>query len=203
MATTNDDSPPLPTLGWVDDTQFTPLNNLTLQSFMDFPVRSWVDDFMPTKRKHYTNLKCLLPSGRIVPGLVPIVKEFDINWGHDWRCSIWEDERRSFRVETVVEQEGLLQAFDIDPTPTPSYSPPPRVVHGQMRTAIQYDGWTDDTYLHVIPGGREGVRVDITLHTIQQLDGVVYNMEVQTTTSRQGVPPRVPLASTEDVRICT
>ena len=65
---------------------------------------------MPMDWKQYINLKCLLPSGRIVAGQVPIVKEFDINWGHDWRSSVSEDRRHSFRLETKVEREGLLQA---------------------------------------------------------------------------------------------
>ena len=70
-------------------------------------------------------------------------------------------------------------------------------------TIVQYGGWTDDTYLHVIPREREGAKVDITLRTLQQLDGVVYNMEARTTASRRGVPLGVPVARSQDVRICT
>ena len=91
MTNKDDDIQLLPTLGWVDERQFTPLDNVTLQSFMDFSVRSWDDDFTNVQRKRYTNLKCMLPASRIVPDLVPIVKESDRNWGHEWRSRIWED----------------------------------------------------------------------------------------------------------------
>ena len=71
----------------------SPLLTVLLQSFMNFSMRSWEDDFTNVDRKQYTNLKCMLPSGRIVPGLVPIVKEFDGNWDIQWRLLIWEDGR--------------------------------------------------------------------------------------------------------------
>ena len=45
MANDDDDMQPLPTSRWVGDHQFTPLDNITKQPFMDFPVRSWGDDF--------------------------------------------------------------------------------------------------------------------------------------------------------------
>lgn len=84
------------------------LLNITLKSFMDFSIRSWEDDFSDSELERYSNLKCLLPSGRVKPGLVPIVKEFDINWGADWRSNVWEEGRRCIHVEHMVEREGLL-----------------------------------------------------------------------------------------------
>ena len=98
----------LPTLGWVNDGVFTPLHPVTLKSFMDTPVRSWVNDFTDVEGERYSNLKCLMPSGRILPGLVPNVKEFDNNWGAQRRIAVWEDGRRSFRVENVVEPYGAV-----------------------------------------------------------------------------------------------
>jgi len=86
-----------------------------LKSFMDVPVRSWVDDFTPTERKWYKNLKSLLLSGRVVPGLVPIVKEFEINWHAHWRRSVWEDRRRSMQVENVVEAMVCLKHLTLTP----------------------------------------------------------------------------------------
>lgn len=123
---------------------------------MDFPVLSWVDDITPIERKDYTNLKCLLPSGRIVPGQVPIVKEFGINWGHDWRSSIWEDGRHSFRLKTIVEREGLHQAFDIDRTPGSFIQSTSEIcaVPKHDRSPIR---WVDGS------GAREAAKVDITL----------------------------------------
>jgi len=74
----------LPTLGWVQGGHFCPLDNISLQTFMDFPVQLW-DDFNPSKRKKLRNLQCLLLSGRLVPGQVPLVQEFDPNWLQEWK----------------------------------------------------------------------------------------------------------------------
>jgi len=103
-----------------------------------------------------------MPSGRILPGLVPIVKEFDNNWGAQRRIAVWEDGRRSFRVENVVERYGLLEAFDIDLIPTPCYTPTPTLLTSSSIKAVKYSGWTDNTYLHVLPAGDESGKVSIT-----------------------------------------
>ena len=65
----------LPTIGWVEEGNFN-----RFKSFMDVSVRSLVDDFTPIEHKRFKNLKCLVPSGSVVPGLVLIVKEVDVNW---------------------------------------------------------------------------------------------------------------------------
>jgi len=75
--------PPLPTLGWVEDGEFNVLDTLILQPFMDFLIRSWANDFSTEDGERLRNLKCLLPSSRVVPRQVPIVKEFDKNWPDD------------------------------------------------------------------------------------------------------------------------
>jgi len=98
-----DDTASLATLVWVDEGNFSPLDNVTLKSFMDLPVRPWVDDFTPTERHRYKNLKCLLPGRRVLPSLVPIVKEFGSNWDPQWQRKVWEEGRRSMRAENVVE----------------------------------------------------------------------------------------------------
>jgi len=198
-----DEVEPLPTLGWVEGSSFTALDNITLKSFMDSPVRSWEDDFTDVDRERYTNLKCLLPCGRMVPGLVPIVREFDINWTSHWRSSVWEDGRRCFRVENVVESDGLVEAFDIDPTPAPSFNPHPALVTSSPMETVQYGGWTDASYVHVLPPGSAGAKVNVTAMVVEQLDGVAYNVQLTTTTSTRGLPQGVPLATHEEVRICT
>ena len=81
----------LPTLGVLADGVFIPLDPLTLKSFMNVPIRSWDDDFPELDRERYRNLKCIMPSGRLLPGLVPIVKEFDGTWDGERRISVWED----------------------------------------------------------------------------------------------------------------
>jgi len=111
-----------PTLGWVENGAFHALNNVFLESLMDYPVWSW-DDFSLVDRKRLRNLKCKLPSGRIVPGQVPVVKEFDGNWTARWRATVWADGRRCLRVAHMVEEADIVEAFDIDPTPTPGYTP--------------------------------------------------------------------------------
>ena len=110
----------LPTLGWVENGRFHPLQNVVLQSLMDCPVRSW-DDFNGTDRKRLRNLKCMLPNGRLAPGQVPIVREFDRNWRQEWRATVWADGRKCIRVEHMVEEEDIVQEFDIDPTPAPTF----------------------------------------------------------------------------------
>ena len=89
-----------------------------------------------------------MPLGRVVPGLMPIVREFDTEWGVEWRVSVWDDGRRGFLVENVVERYGLLEAFDIDPIPTPCYSSTPTLVQSPSIEAVEYGGWTDSTYVH-------------------------------------------------------
>jgi len=82
----------------------------------------------------------MLPTGRIVPGLVPIVKEFDRNLSHEWRSRIWEDGRQIFRVENMVEREGLIEAFDTDPTPARCCTLQYRYVYSGHLQTIQYGG---------------------------------------------------------------
>jgi len=128
---------------------------------MDVLVRSWVDDFSSTERKRYKNLKCLLLPGMIVPGLVPIVKEFVVTWDSQWTTSVWQEGRGSIGIENVVECTGLLEAFDIDPIPAPSFSPQLIIMTPRRLYALEYGGWTNNTYVHVIPRGRERVKVNI------------------------------------------
>ena len=73
----------------------------------------------------------------------------------------------------------------------------------QRLCAVKYGGWAENTYVHVIPRGRAGAKVNIHVQTLHELDGVVYHMQVKTTKSRHGVLQGVPLVSREDVRICT
>lgn len=191
----------LPTLGWVENGDFIPLPNIVLQSFMDCPVRSWDDDFTCEDRTRLQNLKCMLPSGRLLPGQVPIVKEFDPHWTQDWRASLWADGRRCFRVEHMSEREGLLQVYDIDPTPAPTYVPQPARVLNPNVTDIQYGGWTDNTNLFVLRSGTEAAAVNINMCTLEELDGVVYNIHARTTATTRGMARGVPHSTTKDVRM--
>ena len=193
----------LPTLGVLADGEFIPLDPLTLKSFMDVPLRSWDDDFPELERERYRNLKCMMPSGRLVPGLVPIVKEFDGTWDGERRIAVWEDGRRAFRVENVVERNGLLEAFDIDPIPTPCFAPTPRVIRSPISEALHYGGWTEKTYLHVIPAGDDSGTVSILSRTVQQLDGLTCAVYMGRSNCTQGLPAGVPRTAFEEVRIAT
>lgn len=123
MAAVEDGAFALPTLGLVENGAFHALPTVFLQSVMDIAVRLW-DDFSNVDRKRLRNLKCLLPSGVVVPGQVPIVKEFYPNWPRHWTTLVWADGRRLFRLEHMVERDGIVEVFDIDPTPAPNYTPP-------------------------------------------------------------------------------
>ena len=186
----------LPTLGWLADGAFTPLHPLTLKSFMDVPVRSWDNYFPELDRQRYMNLKCMMPNGRLLPGLMPIVKEFDPTWDVERRMSVWEDGRRAFCVENVVERNSLLEAFDVDPIPTPCFAPMPTLIRSPTSEAVEYGGWTGETYLHIIPPGDDS-------GTLQQLDDLTYNVHIATLKSTRGLPVGVPTTTYEEVRVAT
>ena len=102
-------------------------------------------------------------------------------------------------VENVVKHNGLLRAFDINPIPHPSLSPPPITLHPHRVVAVEYGGWTDNTYVHVVPSGRAGAKVNMHVRTLQELNGVVYQMQIQCTDSRRGVLSGVPKVSHNEV----
>lgn len=108
---------------------------------MDFQVTTWDDDFTDVKRKQYTNLKCRLPGGRIVPGLVPIVKSLigigvmsgdqmfgKMGDGYSvWR--IWWNERVYYRLLTLdppLLHPSVCRADAF----APAISMPPNMVGG-------------------------------------------------------------------------
>ena len=70
-------------------------------------------------------------------------------------------------MENMVAREGLMEAFDIDPTLAPYVTPQCKYVCSSHFEAIEYNGWIDHTYLHVLPAGRTTAKVDVTLRTVQ------------------------------------
>jgi len=70
------------------------------------------------------------------------------------------------RIENVVERTGFLQAFDIDPTPAPSFSPQQIMATPGRLCAVEFGGWTDNTYVHVIPRAHKGAKVNIHVRTL-------------------------------------
>ena len=167
---------------------------------MDCPVRSW-EDFNGRDRKRLKNLKCKLPAGRVVPGQVPIVREFDRNWAQDWRATVWADGRKCIRVEHMVQQEDIVQEFDIDPTPAPTFSADATYVMSPHVTDVRYGGWTDNTYLFVLPRGGAAGKFDINFSTLEELNGVIYDLHGTMTLCNEGFPEGIPCVTTEDVRV--
>jgi len=134
---------------------------------------------------------------------VPNVKEFDNNWGAERRIAVWEDGRRIFRVENVVQPYGVVKAFDIDPIPRPCYTPTATLVTSSSIEVVKYGGWTDNTYLHILPAGDESGKVSISATIVEQLDGVTYNVNLKSSTSTRGLPERLAMTTYENVRITT
>jgi len=104
VGTDVDEVEPLPALGRVECSAFTALDIITLKLFMDCLVRSSEDNFTDVDRERYTNLKCLLPSRRIMPGLVPIVREFGINLTSHWRTSAWKTVKSASVSRTLSKE---------------------------------------------------------------------------------------------------
>ena len=167
---------------------------------MDCPVRSW-DDFSPMDRKRLRNLKCKLPSGRVVLGQVPIVKKFDANWTAGWRATVWADGRRCLRVEHMVEEEDIVEVFDIDPIPAPAYSPQTRYVISANVTNVRYGSWTDHTCLFVLPRGECATQFDINFRTLEELNGVIYDVHTTATMSAEGMGEGDPRVTADEVRV--
>jgi len=51
------------------------------------------------------------------------VREFNPNWPKEWKELLWADGRRCFRLEHICEQDEVLEAYDIDLTPAPTFIP--------------------------------------------------------------------------------
>ncbi|KAJ8421572.1 hypothetical protein Cgig2_028556 [Carnegiea gigantea] len=101
----------------------------------------------------------------------------------------------------MVEDEGIVQVFDIDPTPTPTYTPQSTCMISADVTNVRYGGWTDNTYLFVLRQGRAAGKFDINFSPLEELDGVMYDIHAMRTMSPDGMPPGVPTATREDVQV--
>ena len=72
-----------------------------------------------------------------------------------------------------------------------------------LQSNVEYGGWTNSTYLHVIPPGDASAKVSIRCTPLDSLDGVTYNVAMTSTTSMRRLPQGVPITVAEDVRITT
>jgi len=82
----------------------------------------------------------LLPSGPLVPGQVPLVREFDPNWLQEWKEQLWAYGRRCFHLEHICEQDEVLKVYDIDPTPAPVFIPQVQSQVTSVVNTIRYGG---------------------------------------------------------------
>jgi len=73
----------------------------------------------------------------------------------------------------MVQQEDIVQEFDIDPTPAPTFSADATYVMSPHVTDVRYGGWTDNTYLFVLPRGGAAGKFDINFSTLEELNGVI------------------------------
>ncbi|KAJ8435884.1 hypothetical protein Cgig2_010917 [Carnegiea gigantea] len=69
-----------------------------------------------------------------------------------------------------------------------------------MKT-IHYGGWTDDTYLLALPPGREAAKLNIKLTTLNELNGIIYEVPNATTVNHRGFTSHAPPVTCQDVRI--
>ncbi|KAJ8430662.1 hypothetical protein Cgig2_033818 [Carnegiea gigantea] len=99
------------------------------------------------------------------------------------------------------EQDDIVKVFDIDPSPAPSYTLLSTYLISPNVTDVRFGGWTDTTYLFVLPQGPTTAKFGINYATLEELDGVIYDVHTVTTMSPFGLPPRVPRVTSEDVRV--
>ncbi|KAJ8433150.1 hypothetical protein Cgig2_007114 [Carnegiea gigantea] len=101
----------------------------------------------------------------------------------------------------MVEEHHIVKVFDIDPTPAPSYTPLSTYVTSPHVTDVRYGGWTDNAYMFVLPRGHAMAKFDINYTTLEELDGVLYDIHTVMSTSHEGLPEGVPRVTSEDVRV--
>jgi len=129
------------------------------------------------------------------------MREFGRNWAQDWWATVWADGRKCIRVERMVQHEEIVQEFDIDPTPAPTFSADATYVISPHVTDVRYGGWIHRTYLFVLPRGGATSKFDINFSTLEELNGVIYDVHSTTTLCNEGFLEGMPCVTTEDVRV--
>ncbi|KAJ8428009.1 hypothetical protein Cgig2_032346 [Carnegiea gigantea] len=85
-----------------------------------------------------------------------------------------------------------MKVYDIDPTPASAFIPQLRAKVTSVVNTVCYGGWTDDTYLFTLPPGREAAKLTIRLTTLNELNGVVYEVSNARTAHHCGFTSAVP-----------
>ncbi|KAJ8439435.1 LOW QUALITY PROTEIN: hypothetical protein Cgig2_021549 [Carnegiea gigantea] len=99
----------------------------------------------------------------------------------------------------MVEGEGIVWVFDIDPTPAPTYTPQSTYMISADVTNVCYVGRTTHTCSSYVKEGLQ-VSFDINFTPLEELDGVMYDIHAMRMMSPDAMPLGVPTATREDVR---
>ena len=109
--------------------------------------------------------------------------------------------RTLLRVQRTAEEDGVVEGFDIEPIPRPSFAPRRTFEISQSMLSCNYYGWSDDTYMHILPKGHDGAQINIMSTLMEEGNVIAYTMNMVATNNRVGIPPRVPDYSSSDIRI--
>jgi len=112
-----------------------------------------------------------------------------------------QTERWCLCVEHMVKEEDIIEVFDIDPIPASAYSPQTMYVISADVTDVRYGGWTDHTCLFVLPRGECAAQFDINFTTLEELDGVIYDIHTTSTLSSEGMAVGDPRVTADEVRV--
>jgi len=166
----------LPTIRLVEGMHFIPMHNLTLKSFMDFPIQSW-QDFDAISWQQLCNLRWLLPLFVYVPVQIPIVSEFSHTWSEEQHTLVWNDCWTLLRVEEVSSYGGIIDMVNIDPIPWPSFTRLRMFTVSQSITAHNFYSCIDDICRHILQRGQRGVEVDIISTPIPEGNRIKYTLQ--------------------------
>ncbi|KAJ8419729.1 hypothetical protein Cgig2_016201 [Carnegiea gigantea] len=101
----------------------------------------------------------------------------------------------------MVERDGIVEAFDINPTSAPNYTPPTTYFISDNVTDVRYDGWTDETHLFVLHCGVAAAHFEINYTSLEELNSIIYDIYARTTRSNAEFADGVAQVSTEEVHV--
>jgi len=101
----------------------------------------------------------------------------------------------------MVKEEEIVEVFDIDPIPAPAYSPRTTYVILADVTDVRYGGLTDHTCLFVLSRDECAAQFDINFTTLEELDGVIYDIHTTSPFSSKGMAVWDPRVTADEVRV--
>ena len=86
-----------------------------------------------------------------------------------------------------------MQAYNIKLTPTSCYTPEVQMSISSRVLDIQYGGWTDDTYVFVLPSGQSAAMFEVKLKIMNELNRVMYKLSnIMTSLPLGGMSVEIP-----------